>query len=48
MGAIVIRMRFDEGTESAEVATSGEICLQCESEVAIEKKKKQRNSMFTM
>jgi hypothetical protein len=38
MGAIVIRMRFDEGTESAEVATSGEICLQCESEVAIEKK----------
>jgi hypothetical protein len=31
-------MRFDEGAESAEVATSGEICLQCESEVAIEKK----------
>ena len=23
MGAIVIRTRFDEGTESAEVATSG-------------------------
>ena len=30
MGAIVIRTRFDEGTESAEVATSGEIGLfQC-------------------
>jgi hypothetical protein len=25
MGAIVIRTRFDEGTESAEVATSGVI-----------------------
>ena len=24
MGAIVIRTRYDEGTESAEVATSGE------------------------
>jgi hypothetical protein len=25
MGAIVIRTRFDEGTESAEVATSGKL-----------------------
>jgi hypothetical protein len=27
MGAIVIRMRYDEGTESAEVATSADILL---------------------
>jgi hypothetical protein len=26
MGAIVIRTRFDEGTESAEVATSDKVC----------------------
>jgi len=30
MGAIVIRTRFDEGTESAEVATSGHMNYICE------------------
>jgi len=36
MGAIVIRTRFDQGTESAEVATSGTASLFIISIIAIQ------------